>query len=160
MFFEYERSVGARYLHVGGDPGECFSFPLHMHKSFEAIFVFEGEITVQIGQRRFAVRKGECALVFPGEPHAYITEKYNRVSICIFSADYLPELSGGHHPVFPMELSFLGELRSAQDDYFRVKSLLYSLASRYARGEVDDTPPPKNIDLLCAVVKYIEKNFP
>ena len=159
MHFEYHRSVGEHYLHVAEHSTECFGFPLHLHKSFEAFFVEEGEVTVQIAERKFAVKAGECALIFPGQPHAYASEKRNLSALCIFSEDYVPELSGGRHPVFPLSFDFLKELREAREDVFRVRSLLYLLASHYVKGEKDESLSVQKGDLVCSVVQYIEEHF-
>ena len=41
MFYEHYRSVGNRYLTIGKE-AELFSFPLHLHKSYELISVTKG----------------------------------------------------------------------------------------------------------------------
>src|SRR5213083_2612826 len=45
--------------------------PLHTHPQDESYFVLEGRLTVQAGERRFALESGAAAVVPMGVPHTF-----------------------------------------------------------------------------------------
>ena len=70
MFYEYHRSIGEDYLRIRRKGGEGFDFPLHLHKSFELVYIEEGKMEVHIAGTDYVVQKGELAIIFPGQLHA------------------------------------------------------------------------------------------
>lgn len=164
MFYESMHSAGDGYLRLL-DESRDFSFPLHLHTSFELLCVEEGEMTVTVGGLDFSVRAGECALILPGQPHAYRTGEHSLCRICIFSADHLPDLhryaaDKRHVPVFPQpEKDFFGRIAARKDDVFRLKALLYEAAGAYAAGEACPALSGEDDGLVCGIVRYIEENY-
>lgn len=157
MFYEHYRSGGNRYLMIGKEGG-LFSFPLHLHKSFELILVTEGKMEVQIGERLYAVGAGEAALIFPGRPHGYSILEQGKCRMAIFSADYLPELKNEYWPLLKLSPAFLEQLYEKKDRYFEVKSLLYELAAEYVKGEPLEERYEEDA-LICALAAYIDDHF-
>lgn len=52
--------------------GLGFSFPCHLHQQVELIYVEEGSIKIQIGDKERVLEKGDMAVVFPNMIHSYI----------------------------------------------------------------------------------------
>ncbi len=159
MFYEYQRSIGENYLRINKKGSEGFDFPLHLHKSFELVYVEEGVMTVHIAGSDHTVRTGEMAIIFPGQLHAYSSPKRNICRLCIFSPDHLPDLKPGYHPVFSIEPDLPDRLYECRENRFAVRSILYHLAALYVQGEPYDAPDSESNDLIYRVVQYIEAHF-
>ena len=143
-----------------------FRFPIHLHKSFELVFVRGGELTVTVGAQDYRVEKGHAVLIFPGQPHAYFTEASSLCTIEIFSPEYLSDLysayRGGkrHHPVFPFDAEGFPEaLVENREDRYMIRSLLYRVASAYAKGEVMPEPNQRDEHLTYQIVSYMDDHF-
>ena len=57
------------------ETGKDFSFPMHMHHSFELIMVLDGEMTVSIGEKKYVLREREAVLIFPEQIHSLSSQK-------------------------------------------------------------------------------------
>lgn len=158
MFYEYHRSIGEDYLRIRRKGGEGFDFPLHLHKSFELVYIEEGKMEVHIAGTDYVVQKGELAIIFPGQLHAYSSPEHNVCRLCIFSPDHLPDLKAEHHPVFSIESDTLDRLYECRENRFAVRSILYGIAAQYVQG-APCTADFANSDLICRVVQYVEEHF-
>lgn len=159
MFYEYQRSVETEYLRIREKGSEGFEFPLHLHKSFELVFVEKGAMTVNISGFEHTVQAGEMAIIFPGQLHAYSSPEQSRCRLCIFSADYLPDLEPGHTPIFAVEPGLMDRLYACRKNYFAAKSLLYSVAAHYVQGPLFEGVAQEQNALVCRVVQYIEEHY-
>ena len=159
MFYEYQRSVGENYLRVRKDGSENLNFPLHLHKSFELVCVEKGTLTVHIAGEDHTLRANEMAIIFPGQLHAFSSPERNRSRICIFSADYLPDLEAGHTPLLREAQDFMDRLYENRHQRFAVKALLYGMAAKYVQGAPYRAPESENDNLICRVVQYIEAHY-
>lgn len=166
MLYEYQHSKGNHHFSVSERGSVDFNFHLHLHKSFEVVFVEEGELLVHISGNDFTVKAGECALVLPGQLHSYATPVHSLCYICIFAQDYTPDLDRycrteqKHYPVFVNSVPRLWDvLESATAQIFRIKSLLYDLAARYTAGPPYNEFKLENDSLICNIVSYIEEHY-
>lgn len=159
MFYEYQRSVGENYLRIRREGSENLDYPLHLHKSFELVYLEAGTMEVHIGGEEYSLQAGELAIIFPGQLHAFSSPQSNRSRLCIFSADYLPDLEQGHCPVLRAEAGLMDRLYECRHNRFAVKSLLYGLAASYVQGAHYQSEESGNEELICRVVQYIEAHF-
>lgn len=159
MFYEYHRSIGDHYLWISSKGGEGFEFPLHLHKSFELLAVEQGAMKVHISGKNYTVRAGEMALIFPNQLHAYSSPTKSVCRLCIFSADYLPDLIRKHQPVFPMDAAVMDRLYETRNCRFGAKSVLYGIAAQYAGGAPCESEDAKSDELIVRIVQYIENHF-
>ena len=61
MFYQTQHFGLSQYFHK--EIGKNFSFPMHIHHSFEFITILEGCMTVCVGSVRYELKKGERAEV-------------------------------------------------------------------------------------------------
>ena len=76
----YEKA--GRYLHAG--IAENMVFPVHLHEEAEIIYCLEGSLQTTVANQVREVAEGECALIFPGQIHGYLTKEHSRVIKQIF----------------------------------------------------------------------------
>ena len=115
LIYEAERSDRRGYLYCQRDHN--FSFPAHLHHSYEFLTVQAGTLTCTLETDTFAVHPGEALLVLPDQIHSYHTNGASQSVLWIFSDDWVPEFSAqlGQRafadPVFRIEAAPLMELR-------------------------------------------------
>lgn len=166
MYYEQVRSSKSNYLKISPQESENFVFPLHLHDSYEFIYVEDGSLKVEINGFAFDVTKGHGAFILPNQPHEFSTPEYSKSWLVIFSPDHLPEMKKLLSskklfcPVIKAENDRLrDDLLSAEKNPLRIRSILYELAARYFEGE---SAPYLAIDdgaLVCRVVEYIDAHY-
>lgn len=82
--------------------GENFSFPSHIHHSFEFIAILEGKMTVTVAETDYELSKGEGVLIFPEQIHSLKSEK-SKHSLVIFSPDIVSAYSRMNSSKIPLE---------------------------------------------------------
>lgn len=163
-FYEQIHSNERNYLYCQYDTD--FNFPLHLHRSFEFIYVQEGNMNIQIGNQNYSLQKNKAALIFPGQLHAYSTKKYSKSFLCIFSAYYVYDFYNlvkgktSENPTFRFDSSdCLEQLISNDKNSFIVKSVLYNIAGQFISNcNLTDTDD-KDLETLERIISYIQKHF-
>ena len=84
------------------ETGENFSFPSHMHHSFEFIVIFEGKMSVTVAETNYELSSGEGVLIFPEQIHSLKSEK-SKHSLVIFSSDIVSAYSRKYSSKLPVE---------------------------------------------------------
>ena len=162
MFYEKQHSIEKDYLYFGSRGQTDLNFPMHIHKSFEVVSVFDGEIEVRIENMMFSAKKGQVVLIFPNQPHAYVTRVHSQTRIMLFSEELLRELyrefKGGavHYPVITYNRqNFIEKIEKSAQNRMRVLSYLYHMASYYTEnppysgfGQYRDEPIYKFLDYM------------
>lgn len=166
MFYEHFHSLNNNYFKFYKNQSECVCFPLHLHTSYEVIFVEKGLMEVEINGQKFDVTEGHGALILPNQPHSLFTPEFSRCWLIIFSADYVPELhsiiSGGKrfHPVIPLDVqSAFERLSRYEENPLRIRSVLYELAANYCDGQPMPELKIENESVLNRMVEYISQHF-
>lgn len=161
-FYEQIRSNERNYLYCQSDTN--LNFPLHLHRSFEFIYIQDGNMNIQIGKQTFSLQKNEAALIFPGQLHAYATNEYSKSFLCIFSADYVYDfynlINGktAENPTFAFEFSnCIEHLKS--NNPFTIKSTLYNIAGQFINNCRLTVTADENLELLERIISHIQKHF-
>lgn len=63
---------------------KCFCFRMHWHERMELLRVFEGRLTVTLGNKTVTVEKDEAVIIPPRTPHMAQTEKGARYCAVMF----------------------------------------------------------------------------
>ena len=67
-----------------------FSFPPHMHRSYELLIVLEGKMSVNVNGIVYDVYPGGALIVFPYRSHSYSSTPKSKALLLIFSAGVVP----------------------------------------------------------------------
>lgn len=164
MLYQYSHFGTAEYFRK--EYGENFSFPVHLHNSFEIITVLSGEMTVTVDDTAYTLKNGESVLVFPNQLHS-LQSRDSKHMLCIFS----PELVNAYYSKLRSKLPinnlvcFDGYLIKALDDILpdssvsEKKGLLYFLCAQFEktaeyreRSKFDDA-------LLYKIFDFVEQNY-
>ena len=92
LIYEAERSDRRGYLYCQRDHN--FSFPAHLHHSYEFLTVQAGTLTCTLETDTFEIHPGEALLVLPDQIHSYHTNGASQSVLWIFSDDWVRKALG------------------------------------------------------------------
>jgi len=159
---------GENILFSHYDP-TSLNYPVHLHRSFEFIYVMDGNIQISINNRNFNLKKYDCILILPYEVHSLSTEEYSDVRICIFSPEYVKTFENMiygkllENPVFNLSYNtqalILDKIFKDNVNILQMKSCLYLLCSEVMEHTKLIVSVKNDYKLLHKVLKYIQENF-
>ena len=134
MFYQIQHFGLSEYFHK--EIGKNFSFPMHIHHSFEFITIIEGCMTVCVGDDKYELKKGEGILIFPEQLHSLESTESEHL-LFIFSADIVSAFYLKHTSEQPkcarIDISpyLLSELSGFDENcsIIKLKGVLYSLCA-------------------------------
>lgn len=146
-----------------------FSFTKNIHRSFEYIFVKEGQLELNLGSKIYTIDKNQGALILPYEIHSFNTESYSDSYICVFSPEYIKTFDNMingkslENPVFNIfpsiqELTF-STLFQKNNDLLSIKASLYLLSSEIMKQTKLISSGKTDQILIHKVLSYIQNNF-
>lgn len=163
MFYQHQHFGVSEYFCK--ELGENFSYPLHLHHSFELITVLEGEMTVQVADATYRLTTGEAVVVFPEQLHALSSTK-SRHLLIIFSADIIGAYASKHASSVPKSCRiklphYLADLLSELDrgaSAVKMKAVLYSVCALLDESTEYVKRKAVEDNLLYAIFDFAEKN--
>ena len=167
MFYELEHSLRTDLIKT--EMGTDFTYPLHLHDSFEYITVLSGEMDVTVDKNRYTLCEGDSLLIFPNQLHDLVTKNKSSHFLCIFSPKLVQEFSKMISSKIPENNAFnldgfytkrlLALDNDAMMDTVSIKGLLYSLCGEFNKNAVYIEQKNKRDDLLSRIFKYVGDNF-
>ena len=168
MFYEMQHSLRTDLIKT--ESGSDFSFPPHLHDSFELITVTDGEMQVQVDKNQYVIRKGQALLVFPNQLHSLATEVSSKHFLCIFSSRLVQaftKLSIAKLPesnLFTLDSFYLDKLMNlhtdADDgDMIGIKGLLYSICGEFHATASYLAHKVDTEQLLTKIFRFVEENY-
>ena len=164
MFYQYQHFGISEYFHR--ESGKNFSFPMHIHHSFEFITILEGCMTVYAGNQRYELKKGEGIFIFPEQLHSLESTSSEHI-LFIFSADIVSAFYSKHSlelpknaklSVSPHLISELAKLDS-QSSIIKLKGTLYSLCAMLDENTEYVKRKALQNGLLNSIFDFVENNF-
>lgn len=165
LIYEAERSDRRGYLYCQRDHN--FSFPAHLHHSYEFFTVQAGTLTCTLETDTFEIHPGEALLVLPDQIHSYHTNGVSQSVLWIFSDDWVPEFSAqlGQRafadPVFRIEAAPLMELLWPGNNRCKKLAGLYMICGA-ALEQCPLRPRPQqdaDAHLSARIINYVQQNY-
>ena len=164
MFYQNQHFGISEYFFK--EQGKNFSFPMHIHHSFEFITILDGSMTVTIGSNRYELTKGEGVLIFPEQPHSLESTESEHLLV-IFSPDIINAFYSKHASELPRRsqiklppylLSQIAEI-DEHSSIINMKGTLYSLCAFL--DENTEYVKRKTLEngLLRTIFDFVENNF-
>lgn len=164
MFYQTQHFGSSEYFHK--ESGRNFSFPMHIHHSFEFIMITEGSMSVNAGNDSYKLKKGEGILIFPGQIHSLESTESEHL-LFIFSADIVSAFYSMHTSELPKSAKlnipthFISEISKLGKDssIIRLKGVLYSLCAMFDENTEYVSRTALEKGLLHSIFDFVEKNF-
>ncbi len=162
----YQSQHFGLYEYFVKEYGENFSFPAHMHQSYEFITILSGEMEVIVDHKTYTLKKGESLLIFPNQIHTLKSDKSKHM-LCIFSPEIIRAYSSKIKGKLPKSNHFspdkyiitsIDNLNDSSSE-IKKKGVLYNLLSVFDEAR-DYTDSYKTDNLLIhKVFEFIEINY-
>lgn len=164
IFYQFQHPGAGDYFCK--EYGENFSFPPHMHLSFEFITVRQGTMKVTVDGTGYLLKEGDALLIFPNQLHA-LESTESRHMLCIFAPDlirayrskaerYLPQSS-----LFRPDPLWIEALDRLEPDAKSIakKGILYSLCAAFDETAVYLPRKAEQKDLLSRIFAFVEAHY-
>ena len=164
MFYEFEHFGTSE--HFCKEYGENFTYPNHLHQSYELVMSLEGSMTVNIDDISYIITPGEAVLIFPHQLHSMSGEKCRHM-LCIFSPEIVKEYSSRTWDKLPRCNKFTlnkyltEEINNLTDtsSKTRIKGLLYTVCSEFDEDAAYVSRRSGSHNLLYRIFEYVENNY-
>ena len=165
MFYELQNSFRTDLIKT--ETGTDFSFPSHLHDSFELIIVTKGEMNVTVDGMCYILSENQSLLVFPNQLHELETKNTSSHFLCIFSPTLVRTFSkmcNGKVPEcnkFHADILYIDRLKRLRESYdtLEVKGVLYSICAEFNRSAKYVDQHTSHDGLLARIFKFVEENY-
>ena len=162
--YEGHRSYSGHEIYSQFD--ENLAFGIHLHNSFELVYVEAGELSVNLDGRDYTVKEGQAMLILPNSIHSYKTEKYSVSRLYIFSNRYVHTFYGQIKnkvplcPIFDLEdPSLLEKLNDGSIDKYLAKSIFYNLIYQFNKNTDYEEKNTKRLDNYGRILSFISMHY-
>lgn len=166
MFYETNISTIFNYFRFGYN--QNFSYPSHMHSSFEFLLVLFGSMEITVNKKSWLLHKNEAVLVFPNQIHSFKNVGNCEHIYCIFSKELVSFFSQKKQNTFPESNFFVitPELREMilhlqnEKSTEIIKGTLYLLCGEFDKQAVYTSfKKDKQGLLIHKIFDFIEEHF-
>ena len=164
MFYEISHTGTSDYFKK--ESGENFSFPPHLHQSFELILVTSGSMDITINGQLHSLTENQAVLIFPNQIHSLNSVRSKHI-LFIFSPQFIQaywtEKSNSipiHNTITPDEHTVQCLLSlSSESSKFEIKGIFYSICAMLDKATSFQNDLDDSQSLLFKILSYTEKNF-
>ncbi len=164
MFYEFQHFGISEYFCK--EYGQNFTFPTHLHHSYEFIYILSGEMQITIDETMYNLKKGDSVLIFPHQLHS-LTSQNSKHMLCIFSPELVQAFSSKVLNKKPANNAFvinkylvdtLNNL-SESSSTFEKKAFLYSICAEFNKNAEYKSRLSYDENLLQKIFDFVEKNY-
>jgi AraC-like DNA-binding protein len=151
------------------ETGVDFSFPKHLHSSFEFITATEGELVVSVDNEDYLLKSGDALLIFPHQVHSLKSCVHSRHFLCIFSPKLVSAYSGIYTSKLPISNLFtptqsvmstmLGLGETSEVGKLKLKGALYSVCADFDAVASYKDHNMNAPDLLEKIFAFVETEY-
>ncbi len=146
-----------------------FSYPAHMHRCIEWIYVVKGNVDITCGEQHYILSEGDSIVFMPNVVHSFDGGKESEFIYLCFSPELVPafiaqtESSEPVSPVFKTDNGLLPLILTLKEEAdipkLKIKGLLYMLCSDF-QSKTEWKPSPKNDpSLMHKIISFIQQHF-
>ncbi|MBQ7923592.1 MAG: helix-turn-helix domain-containing protein [Clostridia bacterium] len=166
MFYELKHSLAADYFQV--ESATNMVFPSHMHHCFELLTLREGEMQVDVDDRRYTLHPGDTLMIFPNQIHSLHCVEHSRHVLILFSpklvSAYTKKIAAkkpedNFFAPDPFYLDKLEQLLYRQAGILEIKGLLYDFCAAFDTDAVYKEADTSSLTLICNIFRFIEQNY-
>jgi YesN/AraC family two-component response regulator len=162
--YEGHRSYSGHEIYSQFD--ENLAFGIHLHNSFELVYVKEGELSVHLDGKEYTVKNGQAMFILPNSIHSYKTEKYSVSELYIFSNRYVHTFYGQIKnkaplcPIFNLENpEMLRDLNDKGIDKYLAKSIFYNLIYQFNKNTDYEDKNARLLDNYGKILSFISMHY-
>ena len=164
MFYQFQHSGVSEYFCK--EYGKNFSFPAHLHQSFEFITISEGEMQITVENKQYTLKKDEALLIFPHQLHT-LNGGTSSHMLCIFSPEIVKSFAVKTAKSIPVSNKFkpnryvtdaINHLQDT-DSLLKKKAILYAICAEFDAFATYQKKPDDDKNLLSKIFNFVENNY-
>ena len=165
MYYENHPASDNGFIYIVPGLHNDFTFPLHVHKNYEFIFVEDGYLIAEINGFEYKLCKGEGVFLLSYQPHRYTTPQHSKSWTLIFSTDLIPELKKivkkcPYSPLIRLKDPCThAMILKNENNPIRIRSILYDLVATYCDGEPAPHLITEDSSAVIKVIQYISDHY-
>ena len=167
VFLFYQNHSYLATERVKLENGIDFSFPLHLHSSYEFIVVTEGEMEVSVDGKSYTLFQEDALLIFPNQVHSLRTQNHSCHFLCIFSPKLVQAYTKLVTSKIPTDNCFRPDFYLVEnlasltpnDSIMNVKGTLYSICALFDKNRTYIEKTSADEELISRIFKFVENNF-
>ena len=148
------------------EEGENFNYPLHLHQSFELIYLEDGEMTVTVNNTPYRLQKNETLFLFPNQIHS-IQSTHSKHTLFIFSPHIIQsffmekngKLPKNNRLILPEHYVQMLKEVSQESSTYQIKGLLYLICDLFDKQAQYYDSMSTQENAFSKILLYIENNF-
>lgn len=161
FFFEHHGMQGGDLFRVNEMRDQ--SFPAHMHRAYELIYLHTGALSVQVEQRAYRLSAGELAFVSCNQIHSFTSPGRSHITVVLFSPELIGDFYSANKGRVPagnvIALEKTPDWQGLESVYAQ-KSFLYHICDRLLAAT--DMIPAENqlqVAVMQQMLAYIDRHF-
>ncbi|MCH4277387.1 MAG: AraC family transcriptional regulator [Bacilli bacterium] len=161
--YESNRSNKPHYIYFQHDTN--LSFGIHLHSSFEILYLEKGSLITTIGNKSISLKEGDTAIILPNQIHSYRTRGDSKSTLVIFSQDWIPSYGKAvaskqyENPVVSYEALPLLKKIESEKNHFLLKGYLYELVGEIDKHCVLSDSSYRDGSILEKMSDYVKNNY-
>lgn len=161
FFFEHHGMEGGELFRVNKMRDQ--SFPAHLHRAYELIYVHAGKLRVQVEQCQYTMAAGDLAFLFCNQIHSFSSPGPSEISVVLFSPELVGDFYGAYRDCAPQSSVFgLGappDFAALQTVYAK-KSFLYGMCDRLlAATAIVPVPSRTPVAVLQQILAFVDRRY-
>ncbi|MBP5631694.1 MAG: helix-turn-helix transcriptional regulator [Clostridia bacterium] len=166
MIYQYDQ-LGGNPEHIVRSDGSNMTYPDHMHREFELIYIKKGEIRVNVESVSEILHENEAAVIFPNQRHSYESVSCDH-AMFVFSTQMVQAYWKEVQDMVPVSIKFRPDaylaqaLLSLSEDSSTTckKWTLYLLMDQYGRQvKYKKKKQQVNEKILIEMISFVERSF-
>ncbi|NLO84749.1 MAG: AraC family transcriptional regulator [Clostridiales bacterium] len=139
------------------------SFPAHLHRAFEIIYVNRGKLSALIDQKRYSLTAGEFVFVFCNQVHSFFASPDADITIVLFS----PEMIGSFYSAYKNSIPSINFLRMEHTPDFdnlpsvyAQKGALYTICDALLQSsDMVTANNHTHVSIIQQIFAYVDKHY-
>ena len=164
MFYQFQHCGTSGYFCK--EYGKNFSFPPHLHQSFEFITILSGKMDIIVDDKLYTLKKNDALLIFPHQIHS-LSSSNSEHMLCIFSPEIVKAYYSGVSNKIPKNNTFFPDKHlidsisklNEHSDIIRKKAVLYSACADFDKKAEYTDKKNDDLNLLFKIFQFIETNY-
>lgn len=169
FYYEKREELNKEWFAI--EEAENFSFPTHLHRWYEIIFLKEGEMDVVIDGTVHSLQKNDSVFIFPNQTHQLINKNASKHKLILLKPELIAHFNAKLQNCIPktpkkhIDSSAWIELflsASESTAFEAIKGILYIYCAFFANDEfvsVSEKDASGGSDLMHRIFRFADENF-
>ncbi len=169
FYYEKREELNKEWFVI--EENENFSFPTHLHRWYEIIFLKEGEMDVIIDGTVRKLQKNDSVFIFPNQTHQLVTKTSSKHKLILLKPELIAHFNAKLQNCIPKTPkkhidsdAWIELFMSASEStaFEAIKGILYIYCSFFANDEfisVSEKDAVGGSDLMHRIFSFADENF-